>query len=60
MEKQLKDTMSELMKDKTIIIVSHRFSTIRNADHQIVHDKNALVDEEPFREVGNESGDCFN
>lgn len=42
-EDQLKETMQFLMKDRTILIVSHRFSTIQHADKIIAYEKQGVV-----------------
>jgi ABC-type multidrug transport system fused ATPase/permease subunit len=42
-EEQLKETIQFLMKDRTILIVSHRFSTIQHADKIIAVEKGGLV-----------------
>lgn len=37
--------VQELQKDKTVVIISHRFSTVRNADRILVLDKGRIVEE---------------
>ncbi len=55
-EDRLKDTIHSMMDRKTIIVVSHRFSTIQNADKIIAHDKNGLFYEGTVKGYVNESG----
>ena len=43
-EKLIKRAMEELMKDKTVIIIAHRSSTIREADQVILFDGGRLVE----------------
>jgi len=37
--------VQELQKDKTVIIISHRFSTVRNADRILVLDEGRIIEE---------------
>lgn len=46
-ESKIFESLSELPKDKTVILISHRFSTVRTADRIVV------IDEGKIREVGN-------
>lgn len=41
----------EFMSGKTVIIISHRFSTVRNADRIIVFDKGKIVEEGNHKEL---------
>jgi len=43
-EKLVQDALEELMKDRLVIIIAHRFSTIQNADNIIVIDNGEIVD----------------
>lgn len=44
-EKFIQDSLDELMKNKTVIIVAHRLSTIKKADRIIVIDNKKIVEE---------------
>lgn len=44
-EAQIFDNIYKFAKDKTVIIISHRFSTVRNADRIIVLDKGKIVEQ---------------
>lgn len=43
-EKLVQDALEELMKDKLVIIIAHRFSTIQSADRILVLDDGKIVD----------------
>ena len=43
-EKEVQDALANLMKDKLVIIIAHRFSTIQNVDKIIVIDNGTVVD----------------
>lgn len=42
-EKEVQDGMQNLLKDKLVIIIAHRFSTIQDADKVVVLDKGQIV-----------------
>ncbi|MDR1412463.1 MAG: ABC transporter ATP-binding protein/permease [Actinomycetes bacterium] len=44
-ERKIQQAFEQLIADKTVIIIAHRLSTVRNADKIIVIDKGALVEE---------------
>ena len=43
-EKEVQDGLKNLMKNKLVIIIAHRFSTIKNVDKIIVLDNGKIVD----------------
>ncbi len=43
-EKLVQDALEKLMKDRLVIIIAHRFSTIQNADRILVIDDGEIVD----------------
>ncbi len=47
---------SELTKDKTAVLISHRFSTVRMADRILVLDQGELLEEGSHRELLNKNG----
>ena len=44
-EAQIQQSLSELSEGRTVIVVAHRLSTVRNADNIIVLDKSGIVEE---------------
>lgn len=56
-EDRLKDTLRLLMEDKTIVIVSHRYTAISHADKIIALDNHGLVYEGPAEGFGNAFSD---
>ena len=44
-EKLIQESMEELMKDHTVIIVAHRLTTIRNVDRILVFENGKIVEE---------------
>lgn len=53
-EERLKQTLRSLMKEKTVVVVSHRASTLEGADKLVALEKGRLVYDGPFdRAVGN-------
>ncbi len=44
-EYEIFENVQKLQKDKTVIIISHRFSTVRNADRILVLDEGKIIEE---------------
>jgi ABC-type multidrug transport system fused ATPase/permease subunit len=44
-EKLVQEALDKLMKNKLVIVIAHRFSTLQNADRIIVLDKGSIVNE---------------
>lgn len=44
-EYEIFEKVQQLQKDKTVIIISHRFSTVRNADRILVLDEGKIIEE---------------
>ena len=55
-EAKIFDNIYKFAKDKTVIIISHRFSTVRNADRIIVLDKGKIIEQGSHEELLNNNG----
>jgi ATP-binding cassette subfamily B protein len=55
-ERKIQAAFEELMKNKTVIIIAHRLSTVRGADKIIVIDKGRLVEEGKHDELADSKG----
>lgn len=56
-ERQIRETIRELMKNKTLIVVSHRSSSIGNADKIIALGKNGITYEGAATDYAEENND---
>ncbi len=55
-EKLVQEALEKLMKDRLVIIIAHRFSTIQNADRILVLDEGKIVDQGEPRELAQHKG----
>ncbi|MBS9768011.1 MAG: ATP-binding cassette domain-containing protein, partial [Flavobacteriaceae bacterium] len=55
-EKQITDKLENFMKDKTVFIVAHRLSTVKNADQIIVLNDGCIVEQGTHSELVSKSG----
>lgn len=61
-EANIFDRIYEFIENKTVIIISHRFSTVRNADRIIVFDQGKIVEQgshEKLMELGGKYAHAF-
>ena len=56
-EEEILHNLGKIMKGKTSIIIAHRISTIKNADHIIVLDQGKIVEEGTHNELLNLNGE---
>lgn len=52
--------MNEFFKDRTVVVVAHRLSTVRNADQIIVLDKGRIIEKGKHLELLKNKGAYFN
>ena len=55
-EYEIFQNVQSLQKDKTVIIISHRFSTVRNADRILVLDEGKIIEEGSHEKLVKEKG----
>ena len=59
-ERAIVENLSEFYKGKTVVIVAHRLSTVRNADQIVVMDKGRIMETGTHTELINKKGAYFN
>jgi ATP-binding cassette subfamily B protein len=55
-EREVQEALEKLMRNKLVIIIAHRFSTIQNVDRIIVIDSGTIVDNGSPKELANRKG----
>lgn len=55
-EKLVQDALEKLFKDRLVIIIAHRFSTIQGVDRILVLDKGRIVDSGKSKELAKKKG----
>lgn len=59
-EKIVHDNLQEFFKGKTVIIIAHRLSTVKNADNIVVLKKGEIIEQGTHKELVNRKADYFN
>lgn len=59
-EKIIHDNLQSFFKGKTVIIVAHRLSTVKNADQIIVLKKGQIVEQGNHKELVSKKGEYYN
>ncbi len=55
-ERYIKEAMSELCHDKTVLVIAHRLNTIQEADRIIVMDHGMIAEQEGHRKLIDNKG----
>ena len=58
-EQLIQESIHTLSKDMTIVVIAHRFSTIRNADYVYVLDEGQIIEEGSYKILVNKSNGQF-
>ena len=58
-EKTIMENLEEFYKGKTVVIVAHRLSTVKNADQIIVLEKGKIIEQGTHRELAKKKGAYF-
>ena len=59
-EKIIHDNLQEFFKGKTVVVIAHRLSTVKNADQIIVLKRGEIVEQGTHRELVERKADYFN
>lgn len=59
-ERNIHDNLQEYFKGKTVVIIAHRLSTVKNADNIIVLNKGEVVEQGSHKELVSQKGEYYN
>lgn len=59
-ERTIMENLTQLFKDKTVIVVAHRLSTVKNADKIVVLDQGRIVEQGTHTELTRLQGHYYN
>ncbi|WP_222538672.1 peptidase domain-containing ABC transporter [Pedobacter polysacchareus] len=58
-EKVIMENLDAFFKGKTVVVVAHRLSTVKNADNIIVLDKGIIIEQGTHQELVNSNGEYY-
>ncbi len=59
-EKVIMNNLSRFFKGRTVVVVAHRLSTVKNADHIVVLEKGKIVEQGKHEELSGKKGAYYN
>ncbi|MCX2495863.1 peptidase domain-containing ABC transporter [Pedobacter sp. PF22-3] len=59
-EKVIMENLKDFFKGRTVVVVAHRLSTVRNADNIVVIDKGIIVEQGSHAELTKSKGEYYN
>ena len=59
-EKVIMNNLSRFFKGRTVVVVAHRLSTVKNADHIVVLEKGKIVEQGKHDELSGKKGAYYN
>lgn len=59
-EKVIVENLGEFLKGKTVVIVAHRLSTVKNADNIVVLHKGKIIEQGAHQELTQQKGEYYN
>jgi ATP-binding cassette subfamily B protein len=59
-EKVIMENLDVFFKDKTVFIIAHRLSTVKNADQIVVLDKGSIIEQGTHKELVKQKGSYYN
>ena len=58
-EKVIMENLETFFKGRTVVVVAHRLSTVKNADNIIVLDKGVIIEQGTHHELVNSNGEYY-
>lgn len=59
-EKQIMNNLFSFYKGRTVVIIAHRLSTVKNADNIVFMDKGRIIETGTHKELVNLKGSYYN